>query len=136
LLNLMGGEDKEQTGRFFIAVQEAMRDPGRNQHGMARADRSPLAAKKRVQSPFQDDYGRFGMWIDASWNSSIGRDGHFFDVERLATLICAHQDTGLQPWSGPCLFVQTLFVDDWHLYSFRYLPAGAVEPGPLEQDRS
>jgi hypothetical protein len=86
----MRREDKEHASRFLIAIQKAMRGPSWNQNGMARANRHPLATKNRVQPPFQDDYGHFGMWIDASWNSCIGRDGDFLDVERLAALICAH----------------------------------------------
>jgi hypothetical protein len=112
--NLVRGEDKQDTGRFLIAVQKAMRGPGRNQHCMTGADRHPLAAQERVQRPFLDDDRHFGVRIDASWYPSIRRHGHLFDVERLARVSRAHQDAGLQPRSSSSRFFQILLADDWH----------------------
>src|SRR5437870_3127520 len=40
----MRGEDKQHASPFFIAVQEAVRGPGRSEQRMARADRQPSAA--------------------------------------------------------------------------------------------
>src|SRR5215467_4439913 len=85
---------------------------------MAGTDRHPLASKESVQLSFENDNSHFGVWVDRSWNSRIGRDGHFFDVKKLAALIGADEHAALQPWSRPCLLAQTLLVDDWHPYSF------------------
>ncbi len=125
----MRGEDKQHASPFFIAVQEAVRGPGRSEHRMARADRQPIAAKERVKPPLLDDDRHFGMWIDASWNPSIRRDGYLLNVERLTPLTCAHQDADLQPRGGIGPFAQILFVDDRHLYTFQDLPNGNVDPG-------
>ncbi len=101
---------------------------GRDQHSMAGANRRALAAKDRVQRPFLDDDGHFGVWIHTSGNPSIRRHGYLFNVERLAPLIRAQEDAGLQPRGNPFPFAQVLLVDDWHLDSFHDLPDGNVEP--------
>ena len=93
---------------------------------MARADCQPLAAKDRVQPSLQNNYSHFGVGVDRSWNSRIGRNRHFFDVERLAALIGSHQDATLHPWGGPYSLGQTLFVNDRHLYPFHHLPEGVL----------
>jgi hypothetical protein len=115
LFNLMRGEDKQHAGLFFIAVQEAVRDPRRSQHRMARANRHPLAAKDCVERALLDDDGHFRMWIDTSWNPSIRRDGHLLNVERLAPVTRAHHYAGLQPRGSPRPFAHIRFVEDWHL---------------------
>src|ERR1700751_969962 len=115
----MGGKDKQRARRFCVTVEKAGRGPGRNQHGMARADRHPLAAELRVQFACKNDDGQFGMWIDRSWYPGIGRDSYFFDMEGLAALVGAYENASLEPWGNPRSLVQTLFIDDWHLSSLQ-----------------
>jgi hypothetical protein len=93
------------------------------------ADRDPLAAQERVEPALLDDDGHFRVRIDGSWYPGIGCDRHLLDVERLAPLTGAHQETSLQARGRPRLFAQILLVDDWHLHSFHDLPGGNVAPG-------
>jgi hypothetical protein len=72
------------------------------------------------------------MGIHTSGNPSIRRHGHLFNVERLAPLSRAQENTGLQPWSSSFRFAQVLFIDDRHLYSFHDLLDSKVEPGNAE----
>jgi hypothetical protein len=125
----MRGKDKQHAGRFFIAVQEAIRDPGRSEHRMIRPNRQPRSAKERVEPSLLDDDGYFGMWIDTSWNPSIRRDGHLLNVERLAPLTCAHQDASLQPRAAPALLLKSCLLMTGTYTPFRDLPDGNVEPG-------
>ena len=81
---------------------------------MARANRHSLAAKEGVEPPFLDDDGHFGARIDASRDPSIRRHGHLFNVQRLAPVIFAHQDTGLQPRGSSGQLAQILLADDRH----------------------
>ena len=64
---------------------------------MAGTDRHPLAAEERVQSPLLDDDGHFRVRIDTSQYPGIRGDGHLFNVQRLAPVMLAYQDAGLQP---------------------------------------
>jgi hypothetical protein len=111
----MRGKDKQHAGRFFIAVQKAMRDPGRSEHRMIRANRQPFSAKERVKPTLLDDDGHFGMGIDTPWNPSIRRDSYLLNVKRSAPVTCVHQDATLQSRGSPRPFAQILFVDDRHL---------------------
>ena len=92
---------------------------------MAWADRHPLATEERVQLPFLDDDRDFGVRIDASRYPSIRRHGHLFNVERLAPVILAHQDAGLEPRASARQCAQILLADDRH----RRDAGGAPEAG-------
>jgi len=82
---------------------------------MAGTDRHPLAAEERVQSPLLDDDGHFRVRIDTSRYPGIRGDGHLFNVQRLAPVMLAYQDAGLQPRGSSSGFAQILLVDDRHL---------------------
>jgi len=70
---------------------------------MAGTDRHPLAAEERVQSPLLDDDGHFRVRIDTSRYPGIRGDGHLFNVQRLAPVMLAYQDAGLQPGAAPAV---------------------------------
>src|SRR5947207_1999737 len=111
--------DKQQARWLFVAVQKAVRAPGRGQHSVALTDRHPLPPKDRVEFSFLHNDGDFGMRIDAPGDPGIGRHAHLFDMKRLASLVNTNQDTALRPPGGSCPLAQLLLLDDWHCRSFR-----------------